>query len=40
MYEDYDDPSTLKHMMHLHQEDAIFGELLYDSRLLELTSAL
>lgn len=40
MFEDYDDPSTLKQIMQLHQEDEKFGELLYDPRLMELTSTL
>lgn len=40
MYEDYNDPSTLKQIMHLHQEDALFNELLYDPRLIQLASVL
>jgi len=40
MFEDYDDPSTLKQIMGLHQNDAAFDQLLHDPRLIELTSTL
>jgi phytanoyl-CoA hydroxylase len=40
MYENYDDPSTLKQIMNMEQEDSVFDKLLNDPRLIELTSAL
>ena len=40
MYEDYNDPTTLKQIMNLHGSDAVFGELLHDPRLIQLASAL
>jgi len=40
MYENYDDPSTLKQIMNMEKEDAVFKNLLHDPQLIELTSAL
>lgn len=40
MYEDYNDATTLKQINNLDESDAVFGELLHDPRLIQLTSAL
>jgi ectoine hydroxylase-related dioxygenase (phytanoyl-CoA dioxygenase family) len=40
MYENYDDPSTLKQIMNMEQEDSVFDKLLNDPRLIQLTSTL
>ena len=40
MYDDYDDPSTLKQINNLQESDDAFDKLLNDSRLMELASVL